>query len=150
MFGTQNGFFGGSRSSPTASYIAFRAEYLLRFLCRRLEPIHQCHKYMHWLSSVPLKRRFSSISRKPRNPPRNSFSLASQRHYWSYFIRGKLDIRAVQRECHVSHPIKTVIWPLKTLAQMACTRFKAILGAPTAIKAVESGRNQSVFRVYLD
>ena len=56
----------------------------------------------------------------------------------------------VQRECRVSNPKETVIWPLKTLAQMACTRFKAILGAPTAIKAVEPGRNQFVFRVYLD
>ena len=78
---------------------------------------------------------------------RNSSSWASQRPYWSYFIWGKLDTMTVQRECRVAHLIKAVIWPLKTLSKRP---FKAILSVPTAIKAVEPGRNQIVFRAYLD
>ena len=74
VFGAQNGFFGGPQWPSTASSIAFRAKYLLAALWRGLKRSQQCYKYMHWLSSVPLKCRFPSISRKSENPPRSSSS----------------------------------------------------------------------------
>ena len=72
VVGAQNGFFGGPRWSSTASSIVFRAKDLLAALWRGLKRTHQCYKYVHWLSSVPLKYRCRSISRKSDNPPRSS------------------------------------------------------------------------------